>query len=115
MAMTKPCCSFDTDGFVAEGPGENVFLVKRGIIHEPGITSALDGITRRTIHCLAREAGYEIVSRRITRDELYIADEVFSAAQRRRSPRSWSSTGGASATAGRARSRGSCSRASSPA
>lgn len=67
----------DTDGFVAEGPGENVFLVKRGIIHEPGITSALDGITRRTIHCLAREAGYEIVSRRITRDELYIADEVF--------------------------------------
>ena len=67
----------DTDGFVAEGPGENIFLVKRGIIHEPEITSALDGITRRTIHALALEAGYEIVSRRITRDELYVADEVF--------------------------------------
>ncbi len=67
----------DTDGFVAEGPGENVFLVKRGVIHEPEITSALDGITRRTLHTLAREAGYEIVARRITRDELYIADEVF--------------------------------------
>lgn len=67
----------DTDGFVAEGPGENVFVVKRGTIYEPEITSALDGITRRTIHTLAREAGYEIISRRITRDELYVADEVF--------------------------------------
>ena len=67
----------DTDGFVAEGPGENVFVIKRGIIYEPEITSALDGITRRTIHTLAREAGYEIVSRRITRDELYVADELF--------------------------------------
>jgi len=67
----------DTDGFVAEGPGENVFIVRRGVIHEPEITSALDGITRRTIHDLAAEAGYRIVSRRITRDELYVADEVF--------------------------------------
>jgi len=67
----------DTDGFVAEGPGENVFVVKRGTIYEPEITSALDGITRRTIHTLAHEAGYEVVSRRITRDELYVADEVF--------------------------------------
>lgn len=67
----------DTDGFVAEGPGENVFVVKRGVIWEPEITSALDGITRRTIHALAQEAGYEIRARRITRDELYVADEVF--------------------------------------
>lgn len=67
----------DTDGFVAEGPGENVFVVKRGVIWEPEITSALDGITRRTIHTLAAEAGYEIRARRITRDELYVADEVF--------------------------------------
>ncbi len=67
----------DTDGFVAEGAGENVFLVRRGVIHEPEITSALDGITRRTIHRLAAEAGYRIESRRITRDELYVADEVF--------------------------------------
>jgi len=67
----------DTDGFVAEGPGENVFVVRRGVIHEPEITSALDGITRRTIQVLAAEAGYRIVPRRITRDELYVADEVF--------------------------------------
>ncbi|QDF95220.1 branched chain amino acid aminotransferase [Azoarcus sp. DD4] len=67
----------DTDGFVAEGPGENVFMVKRGVIYEPEVTSALDGITRRTLQVLADEAGYEIRARRITRDELYIADEVF--------------------------------------
>lgn len=67
----------DTDGFVAEGPGENVFMVKRGVIYEPEITSALDGITRRTLQVLADEVGYEIRARRITRDELYIADEVF--------------------------------------
>lgn len=67
----------DTDGFVAEGPGENVFVVKRGVIYEPEITSALDGITRRTLQVLADEAGYEIRARRVTRDELYIADEVF--------------------------------------
>ncbi|KAA3652306.1 MAG: branched-chain amino acid transaminase [Proteobacteria bacterium] len=67
----------DTDGFVAEGPGENVFVVKRGTLYEPEITSALDGITRRTLHALAADAGYTIASRRITRDELYVADEVF--------------------------------------
>ncbi|TVT47991.1 MAG: branched-chain amino acid transaminase [Denitromonas halophila] len=67
----------DTDGFVAEGPGENVFVVKRGKLYEPEITSALDGITRRTIHALAADAGLEITARRITRDELYVADEVF--------------------------------------
>lgn len=67
----------DTDGFVAEGPGENIFLVRDGVLHEPEIQSALDGITRRSIVTLAREAGIAVASRRITRDELYIADELF--------------------------------------
>lgn len=67
----------DTDGFVAEGAGENVFMVKGGVLYEPGITSALDGVTRRTVHALAADMGLSLVSRRITRDELYCADEVF--------------------------------------
>ena len=66
----------DTDGFVAEGAGENVFLIKRGVLYEPEITSALDGVTRRTVLELAGEMGLPVVSRRITRDELYCADEV---------------------------------------
>ena len=67
----------DTDGFVAEGPGENVFIVKRGQIIEPAITAALDGITRRTIVALAADAGIPMITRRVTRDELYTADEIF--------------------------------------
>lgn len=67
----------DVDGFVAEGSGENVFLVREGIIFTPDLTSALDGITRNTIFHLARELGYDIVEKRITRDEFYIADEAF--------------------------------------
>lgn len=67
----------DTEGFVAEGPGENVFLVRDGVLIEPEIQSALDGITRRSVLALAREAGIDVVARRITRDELYIADELF--------------------------------------
>lgn len=67
----------DTDGFVAEGAAENVFMVKRGVLYEPEITSALDGVTRRTVHALAADMGLSLVSRRITRDELYCADEVF--------------------------------------
>ena len=67
----------DTDGFVAEGSGENVFLVREGRLVEPEIASALDGITRRTVIALAREMGIDTHSRRVTRDELYIADEVF--------------------------------------
>lgn len=66
----------DTDGFVAEGAGENVFLVKRGVLYEPEITSALDGVTRRTVLELAGEMGLPTGARRITRDELYCADEV---------------------------------------
>ncbi len=67
----------DTNGFVMEGSGENVFIVKDGIIYTPDLTSALDGITRNTIFVLAKEMGYEIIEKRITRDEVYIADEAF--------------------------------------
>jgi len=67
----------DTQGFVMEGSGENFFLVKDGILHTPDLTSALDGITRKTIFTLAGELGIDVVERRITRDEVYIADEAF--------------------------------------
>jgi len=67
----------DVDGFVAEGSGENVFIVKNGRLYEPELTSALTGITRDTVITLARELGYEVVSRRLTRDDVYIADEAF--------------------------------------
>lgn len=67
----------DVDGFVAEGSGENIFLVRNNTLYTPDLTSALDGITRNTIFMLAKELGYEIVEKRITRDEVYIADEVF--------------------------------------
>jgi branched-chain amino acid aminotransferase len=67
----------DVDGFVAEGSGENLFMVKDGKIFEPELTSALIGITRRSIITLAEEMGYSVAARRITRDDLYIADEAF--------------------------------------
>jgi len=67
----------DVDGFVAEGSGENVFMVKNGRLYEPELTSALIGITRTSIIELAGDLGYTVESRRITRDDLYIADEVF--------------------------------------
>lgn len=67
----------DVDGFVAEGSGENIFIVRNGTIYTPDLTSALDGITRNTIFVLAKEIGVDIVEKRITRDEVYIADEVF--------------------------------------
>ncbi len=67
----------DVDGFVAEGSGENLFIVKDGQIYEPEVASALVGITRATVHTLARELGYSVISKRLTRDDLYIADEAF--------------------------------------
>lgn len=67
----------DVDGFVAEGSGENMFIVRDGQIFTPDLTSALDGITRNTLFVLAKEMGYEIKEKRITRDEVYIADEAF--------------------------------------
>lgn len=67
----------DVDGFVAEGAGENLFVVKDGQLYEPEIASALIGITRATVHTLARELGYTVISKRLTRDDIYIADEAF--------------------------------------
>ncbi|HEX4843283.1 MAG TPA: branched-chain amino acid transaminase [Limnobacter sp.] len=67
----------DVDGFVAEGAGENLFIVKDGCIYEPEIASALVGITRSTIITLARDMGLEVKSKRLTRDDVYIADEAF--------------------------------------
>ena len=67
----------DNEGYVAEGSGENVFLVRDGVLYTPELTSCLDGITRKTIIQLAEERGYPVREKRITRDELYIADEAF--------------------------------------
>ncbi|MGD8236571.1 MAG: branched-chain amino acid transaminase [Chromatiales bacterium] len=67
----------DTNGYVMEGSGENLFIVRDGIIYTPDLTSALDGITRRTVIQLAEEANIKVVEKRITRDEVYIADEAF--------------------------------------
>ncbi|MCC6608267.1 MAG: branched-chain amino acid transaminase [Burkholderiales bacterium] len=68
----------DVEGFVAEGAGENLFVVKDGCVYEPEIASALTGITRSTVHTLVREAlGQEVITRRLTRDDIYIADEAF--------------------------------------
>ncbi|MFP6851536.1 MAG: branched-chain-amino-acid transaminase [Pseudomonas sp.] len=67
----------DPEGYVAEGSGENIFLVKNGVIYTPEVTSCLNGITRNTILTLAAEHGIEVVEKRITRDEVYIADEAF--------------------------------------
>jgi len=67
----------DVEGFVAEGSGENFFLIRDGVIYTPELTSALDGITRNTILSLAAEIGVPVIEKRITRDEVYIADEAF--------------------------------------
>ena len=67
----------DNEGYVAEGSGENVFILRGDTLHTPELTSCLDGITRDTIFNLAAEIGVDIVERRITRDEVYIADEAF--------------------------------------
>lgn len=67
----------DIDGFVAEGSGENIFVIKNDIIYTPELTSALEGITRDTIMQFAAEIGIPVKEKRITRDEVYIADEAF--------------------------------------
>lgn len=67
----------DNEGYVAEGSGENVFIVRDECIYTPDLTSCLDGITRNTVFALAAELGYQIREKRITRDEVYIADEAF--------------------------------------
>ena len=67
----------DNEGYVAEGSGENIFLVQKGKLVTPELTSCLEGITRATIFDFADELGIEVVERRITRDEVYVADEAF--------------------------------------
>lgn len=67
----------DNEGYVAEGSGENIFVVRKGVIYTPELTSCLDGITRSTIFTLAAELGLEVKEKRITRDEVYCADEAF--------------------------------------
>ncbi len=67
----------DVDGFVAEGSGENVFIIRNGNLYTPDLTSALEGITRDTIIQLANELGIPVIEKRITRDEVYTADEAF--------------------------------------
>ncbi|MGB0867284.1 MAG: branched-chain amino acid transaminase [Granulosicoccaceae bacterium] len=67
----------DVDGFVAEGSGENFFIVHNNTIYTPDLSSALNGITRRTIMSFAADLGIPVVEKRITRDEVYIADEAF--------------------------------------
>jgi len=67
----------DSEGYVMEGSGENIFIVRDGILYTPDLTSALDGITRKTVMALADELGLKVIEKRITRDEVYIADEAF--------------------------------------
>jgi branched-chain amino acid aminotransferase len=67
----------DVEGYVAEGSGENIFIVKQGKLYTPDLTSCLEGITRASILELASELGIPVIEKRITRDEIYCADEAF--------------------------------------
>ena len=67
----------DAQGYVAEGSGENIFTVRDGVLYTPALDVALDGITRRSVIAIASEMGLKVVEKRLTRDELYVADEVF--------------------------------------
>lgn len=67
----------DTDGFVSEGSGENVFIVKNGKLYTPDLASCLDGITRDSVITMAHDLGIEVIEKRITRDEMYCCDEAF--------------------------------------
>ena len=68
----------DSSGFVSEGAGENIFIAKDGVIYTPDLSAgALNGITRNTVFHIAKDLGVDIVQKRITRDEIYIADECF--------------------------------------
>jgi branched-chain amino acid aminotransferase len=67
----------DNEGYVAEGSGENFFMVRDGVIYTPDLTSCLDGITRNAIFQIAADEGYQVREKRITRDEVYICDEAF--------------------------------------
>jgi branched-chain amino acid aminotransferase len=67
----------DNEGYVQEGSGENLFIVRNGVIYTPDLSSALDGITRYSIFKVASDLGYTVKEKRLTRDEVYIADEAF--------------------------------------
>ena len=68
----------DASGFVSEGAGENLFLVKNGVVYTPDLSAgALNGITRNTVFAICRDLGLAVVEKRITRDEVYICDEAF--------------------------------------
>ena len=68
----------DASGFVSEGSGENVFIIKNGVVYTPDLSAgALNGITRNTVSHICKDLGLELVQKRITRDEFYIADEAF--------------------------------------
>jgi len=67
----------DTEGYISEASGENVFIVRKGKIKTTPLTSILPGITRSAVMKIASDMGYEVKEERFTRDELYIADEVF--------------------------------------
>lgn len=67
----------DNEGYVAEGSGENIFVIRDGVMYTPELTSCLDGITRKTIFTFAEELGVKVEEKRITRDEVYVADEAF--------------------------------------
>jgi branched-chain amino acid aminotransferase len=67
----------DPEGYVAEGSGENIFIVRDGVVYTPDLTACLDGITRRTLMRLMQDEGFTVREKRITRDEVYIADEAF--------------------------------------
>lgn len=67
----------DASGYVAEGSGENIFIVRNGKLYTPDATVALEGITRDTVMTIARDMGLEVIEKRITRDEVYCADEAF--------------------------------------
>ena len=77
----------DVQGNVAEGSGENIFIVRRGELKTPPLTSILEGITRNSVIDLARHLGLTVHETIFSRDELYIADEVFFTGQPRRLPR----------------------------
>lgn len=67
----------DPEGYVAEGSGENFFLIRNNVLYTPQLTSCLEGITRDTILTFAQDLGFKVVERFITRDEVYVADECF--------------------------------------
>ena len=68
----------DASGFVSEGAGENLFIIKDGVVYTPDLSAgALNGITRNTILHICKDLGLELIQKRITRDEVYIADEAF--------------------------------------